>query len=92
MVNYLDFCNTLCIYIRLLISFIPYKLSYIEGLKGNAEFKATLPNPDVKFKYSSASDSNLILIRKKYNLDSVAGKGTETEQIINLILWVHGLS
>lgn len=69
-----------------------FKLSYIGGLKKNAEYKGTLPIPDIQFEYGPATDSNLVLLREKYNLDSVAGNGTEVERIINLMKWVHNLS
>ncbi len=62
-----------------------FKLSYIGGLKKNAEYKGTLPKPDIKFEYGSATDSNLVFLREKYKLDSVAGKGSEVERIINLM-------
>jgi len=69
-----------------------YKISYIRGLKKNAEYLGTLPNPDIDFEYSLPTDSNLVFLRTKYSLDSVAGIGTETEQMINLMLWVHRLA
>lgn len=69
-----------------------YKLSYRGGLKKNAGYHASLPDPDVSFSYASPSDSNLRLLRELYNLDSVAGSGSEHERIINLMLWVHRLA
>ena len=36
-------------------------------------------------------DPNLVALRKKYQLDSIAGTGNETLKIINLMHWVHNL-
>jgi len=69
-----------------------FKLSYIKGLNENADFSGTLPKPEIEFTYGSLEDSNLVCLRDKYNLDSVAGNGTEVEQIINLMHWVHNLA
>ena len=41
--------------------------------------------------YQSASDEHLALLRKTYNLDSIAGYGTDVSQMINLMRWVHNL-
>lgn len=75
-----------------LTSCAEYKLSYIGGLRKNAEFNGTLPEPDVKFEYGPADDTNLVILRETYKLDSVAGNGTEVERIINLMKWVHSLA
>lgn len=69
-----------------------FKLSYIGGLKEHAEFESTMPTPDIEFKYSSSNDSNLVYLRQKYNIDSIAGNGSDIEQIINLMYWVHNLA
>lgn len=68
------------------------KFTYLPFLKKNEEYRAELRKPDVRFEYSPASDSNLVLLRERYNLDSIAGEGTETERMINLMVWVHNLS
>ncbi|MBM3455394.1 MAG: transglutaminase domain-containing protein [Bacteroidetes bacterium] len=62
---------------------------YISILKkaGNYNFSENRPLPD--FIYQSSSDSNLIFLRNKYNLDSIAGNGTDVLKIINLLRWVH---
>lgn len=68
------------------------KFSYLPFLKKNEEYRSELKRPDIRFEYSSASDSNLVLLRERYNLDSIAGDGSETEKMINLMVWVHNLS
>lgn len=56
--------------------------------------KAEKFNPDDQrkvpaFTYQSATDPNLVAIRKKFKLDSIAGKGDEASKAINILKWVH---
>lgn len=44
-----------------------------------------------QFTYQSADEPHLRALRERYDLDSVAGKGTDVSQIINLMEWVHYL-
>jgi hypothetical protein len=46
----------------------------------------------VRFHYADSSDVNLKLLRDTFNLDSVAGYGTEIDRIINLTKWVYELT
>lgn len=41
------------------------------------------------FAYAAPSDSLLAASRKRFNLDSIAGNGTDIERIMNLMQWVH---
>jgi len=43
------------------------------------------------FTYQPANEEHLALLRKTYNLDSIAGQGTDVSQMINLMRWVHNL-
>lgn len=43
------------------------------------------------FTYQSKDDTNLVRLRKKFNLDSVAGNANEVSQIISLMRWVHNI-
>lgn len=43
------------------------------------------------FTYQSAEDSNLRALRKGFNLDSIAGEGSDILKMINLMHWVHNL-
>jgi hypothetical protein len=43
------------------------------------------------FTYQPASDTNLAALKNTFNLDSIAGKGDDVSQIINLMEWVHYL-
>ncbi|WP_276482138.1 transglutaminase-like domain-containing protein [Paraflavitalea pollutisoli] len=53
----------------------------------NAKDQRALP----AFTYQSAADSNLTALRTGFNLDSVAGKGSEVSKVLNLLHWVHEL-
>ena len=55
--------------------------------KYNFSEKRDLP----KFTYQSANNNNLTELRKAFNLDSIAGQGTEVSKILNLMDWVHNL-
>ncbi len=41
------------------------------------------------FTYQSPADTNLIRLRTRFNLDSVAGTGNENSKFINILHWVH---
>ena len=43
------------------------------------------------FTYQAPDDPNLKALKTSYNLDSIAGKGNDISQIINLMEWVHYL-
>jgi len=47
---------------------------------------------DVNFQYAAPTDSNLRKLRDTYDLDTVAGQGSETDQIIKLTAWVFQLT
>lgn len=41
------------------------------------------------FTYQKANTPDLVAIRKKFNLDSVAGGGSDSSKAINILHWVH---
>ncbi len=47
---------------------------------------------DMQFHYAREQDENLKRLRETYHLDAVAGSGSETERIINLMKWVNRLT
>lgn len=47
---------------------------------------------DIKFYYSSPIDDNLRKLRIMYGLETIAGKGSEIDRIINLMSWVYSLA
>ena len=44
-----------------------------------------------KFAYQSKTEENLVKLREKFNLDSIAGQGSEVSKMINLMRWVHDI-
>ena len=48
-------------------------------------------NTHPQFTYMNPNDSNLVHLRKHFNLDSIAGNGDEISKIKNLLLWVHNV-
>jgi len=43
------------------------------------------------FTYQSADNPNLVILRKTFKLDSIAGSGNEVSKVINLMYWIHNL-
>ncbi|HLN71695.1 MAG TPA: hypothetical protein VK205_00270, partial [Prolixibacteraceae bacterium] len=61
---------------------------FVALLKLNATYqKEFTPLPIVSYQAKEAPE--LQELRRKYNLDSVAGNGSEVSRIINLMKWVH---
>lgn len=63
--------------------------SYLDILKRAFRYNFEEEREIPVFTYQSASDSNLVLLRKTFNLDSIAGTGNETSRALNLLHWVH---
>jgi hypothetical protein len=63
-------------------------------LKKYATFSAKPPGDsvEVNFSYANPSDENLKKLHDTYDLQTVAGSGSETDQIINLTRWVFQLT
>jgi hypothetical protein len=63
-------------------------------LKQHATFSAKSREKyaDMQFHYSGTEDENLKKLRETYRLETVAGSGSETERIINLMKWVNRLT
>jgi hypothetical protein len=71
---------------RVLYNQIPDYLDTLrKGKKYNFAEKSELP----KFTYQDMNHPELVSLRKKYNLDSIAGTASEVQQMINLMHWVH---
>lgn len=68
---------------------IKYVLPYLDKLKAAAEYSYVDTINLPAFTYQSKSDSVLVNLRKHYNLDSIAGRGSEVNRMINLMYWVH---
>ena len=47
---------------------------------------------DINFYYAPPSDDSLRRLRDSYHLEAIAGQGSETDRIINLMSWVYELA
>jgi hypothetical protein len=47
---------------------------------------------DMNFQYAAPTDDNLKKLRDTYDLETVAGQGSETDRFINLTSWVYQLT
>jgi hypothetical protein len=63
-------------------------------LKKHSTFSAKRPGypVEVAFQYAAQADENLKRLRETYNLEAIAGQGSETDRIINLTRWVFQLT
>ncbi len=76
----------------LLFSFISTRHKgpdYIAMLKRAETYNTADHRTIPLFTYQSANNANLIALRKTYNLDSVAGPGSQVSQVLNLMYWLH---
>lgn len=64
-----------------------YQYILRKAAKYNPADQRSLP----KFTYQSADDPNLVALRKAFNLDSIAGEGSDVLKILNLCHWIHTL-
>ncbi|MBL7909817.1 MAG: transglutaminase domain-containing protein [Bacteroidia bacterium] len=64
-----------------------YQFILRRGEKYNLSDNRSFP----KFTYQSLDNSNLVALKKAFNLDSVAGTGNEVSKILNLLHWIHNL-
>lgn len=64
---------------------------YLFILKQANQYKLADNRAVPEFTYQSSSDPNLVALRKAFNLDSIAGQGSEVLKIINLLHWIHNL-
>ncbi len=58
-------------------------------LRHYGEFGTILPAEGVQFSYSKQTASDLVALRTKYHLDSIAGNGDEFSRQWNLCRWLH---
>jgi hypothetical protein len=65
--------------------------SYLDILRTAPKYDLKEKNNLPAFTYQSADNSKLKALKKKYNLDSIAGRGADVSCIINLMRWVHYL-
>jgi hypothetical protein len=58
-------------------------------LRSHEAFGDTDPPGLPPFSYTNSSDKRLRKLRETFNLDSIAGNGTDLEQVLNLLQWAH---
>lgn len=82
---------TLLLFFSILLSNLSLaqeKIDYIKILQkdkyGDSNSPETIP-----FKYQSSNDPELVALRQKYKLDSVAGFGNSQSRVLNVMHWVH---
>ena len=61
----------------------------IQKLKDASGYQKGSAPESLRFRYMEPNDSNLVMLRQHYNLDSIAGAGDELSKIKNLLHWVH---
>lgn len=64
---------------------------YLSILKRAVKYNLSDNRPIPKFSYQASDNPDLVALRKGFNLDSIAGKGTDVLQILNLLHWIHDL-
>lgn len=68
---------------------IVYFPSYLDILKRASKYSLDDKREIPVFTYQSSRDSNLVALRKTFNLDSIAGFGNDISKVLNLLHWVH---
>lgn len=64
---------------------------YLYILQRGKDYNGQDNRPLPAFTYQSATDSNLVALRKGFNLDSIAGQGNDASKVLNVLHWVHEL-
>jgi len=64
---------------------------YLSILKRADKYNLSDKRPTPQFTYQSSDNPNLVALRKGFNLDSIAGQGSDVLQILNLMHWIHDL-
>lgn len=67
------------------------ELTYLQKLKKANLYNVNDTRATPSFSYQSSENPNLKALRKAFNLDSIAGNGNETTQVLNLLHWIHNL-
>lgn len=68
-----------------------YEANPLTVLQDACEFNMYDNREFPAFTYQAHDNPDLVKLRKKYKLDSIAGYGNEISRILNLMHWVHNL-
>ncbi|MGC1392297.1 MAG: transglutaminase domain-containing protein [Bacteroidales bacterium] len=66
-----------------------YVSGYLDILKKASKYNFNDNREITKFTYKSVNDTDLVVLRKEFKLDSITGKGNELSRILNMMHWVH---
>jgi hypothetical protein len=64
---------------------------HLSILKRAGKYNLSDNRPLPAFSYQASDNPNLVALRKGFNLDSIAGQGSDVLQILNLMHWIHDL-
>ena len=64
---------------------------YLSILKKAGRYNLSDNRTIPKFTYQASDNPNLMALRKGFNLDNIAGQGTDVLKILNLMHWIHDL-
>ena len=70
---------------------IKYQEPYLNVLKKAKLYDENQAREIPSFNYLNCENENLKQIRKEFKLDSIAGKGNEISQLLNIMHWVHNI-
>lgn len=70
---------------------IKYQEPYLVTLKKASLYDQSQQRELPTFTYLNKEDKRLQEINASFNLDSIAGKGSEISKLLNVMHWVHGL-
>jgi hypothetical protein len=65
------------------------KIKYQSILKRASKYDNTFKPEIPSFFYQNSNSPELVSLRKRFNLDSIAGFGNEVSRLLNLLHWVH---
>lgn len=68
-----------------------YSEPYLKTLKKASAYSINQERDIPKFTSLEKNDRYLKKIKKEFNLDSIAGKGNEISQLLNIMNWVHNI-
>lgn len=74
-----------------LVKFLNNNYNYLEILKKSDGYEKADYQSLPKFTYQDKNNPNLVALREKYKLDSVAGKGKDATRLINILHYAHYL-
>jgi hypothetical protein len=82
--------------IAIAITFLTFSCTtsrnYHERLVAGAEYAYEQPSVSIQFTYAGADHPELVALRERYDLDLVAGDGSDVEQMVRLLEWAYNIT